>query len=69
LPYKSQIMNITESRWLNRSYAEQQEALDVIEEKILLYRKIHDDTDRWIPLGEGGAMGEAVTTVPLDALP
>jgi serine/threonine-protein kinase PpkA len=69
LPYKSQVMHITESRWLKRSYAEQQEVLDAIEEKIELYRQVHDDTDRWIPLQVGGSMGEAVTTVPLDLLP
>jgi len=69
LPYKSQVMNITESRWLSRSYAEQQEVLDAIEEKIELYRQIHDDTDRWISLQARGNMGEAVTTVPLDLLP
>jgi serine/threonine-protein kinase PpkA len=69
LPYKSQVMNITEDRWLKRSYAEQQEVLDAIGEKIVLYREIHDDTDRWISLDEGQAMGDAVTTMPLDALP
>jgi serine/threonine-protein kinase PpkA len=69
LPYTSQIMNLTESRWLARSYAEQQEVLDVIEEKIRLYRRIHDDTDRWIALTPKGQAGESVTTVPLDALP
>jgi serine/threonine-protein kinase PpkA len=69
LPYKSQVMNITESRWLQRSYAEQQEVLDAIEEKILLYRDIHDDADRWISLNEERSLSEAVTTIPLDALP
>jgi serine/threonine-protein kinase PpkA len=69
LPYKSQVMNITESRWLQRSYAEQQEVLDAIEEKILLYREIHDDADRWISLDEERSLSEAVTTIPLDALP
>ncbi|MCF8002681.1 MAG: VWA domain-containing protein [Chromatiaceae bacterium] len=69
LPYTSQVMNLTESRWLSRSYAQQQEVLDVIEEKILLYRRIHDDTDRWIDLSGRATKGEAVTTMPLDALP
>ena len=50
LPYTSQIMNLTEARWLSRSYAEQQEVLDAIEEKIRLYRRIHDETDRWVTL-------------------
>ena len=69
LPYTSQIMNLTESRWLSRTYAEQQEVLDAIEEKIRLYRRIHDDTDRWIDLSGRDSKGESVTTIPLDALP
>jgi serine/threonine-protein kinase PpkA len=69
LPYTSQIMNLTESRWLSRSYAEQQEVLDAVEEKIRLYRRIHDDTDRWIDLSGRDSKGESVTTIPLDALP
>jgi serine/threonine-protein kinase PpkA len=69
LPYTSQIMNLTEARWLSRSYAQQQEVLDAIEEKIRLYRRIHDDTDRWVDLGGRATKGESVTTIPLDALP
>ena len=69
LPYTSQIMNLTEARWLARSYAEQQEVLDAIEEKIRLYRRIHDDADRWIDLSGRESKGESVTTIPLDALP
>jgi serine/threonine-protein kinase PpkA len=69
LPYTSQIMNLTEARWLSRSYAEQQEVLDAIEEKIRLYRRIHDETDRWVTLSPEAPKGETVTTVPLDALP
>ncbi len=69
LPYTSQIMNLTEARWLSRSFAEQQEVLDAIEEKIRLYRRIHDETDRWIALSPDAPKGESVTTVPLDALP
>ena len=69
LPYTSQVMNLTQKIWVERSYAEQQEVLDVVEEKIALYRKIHDDTDRWISLNPQAPPGESVTTVPLDALP
>jgi serine/threonine-protein kinase PpkA len=69
LPYTSQIMNLTDARWLGLSYAQQQEVLDVIEEKIRLYERIHDDTDRWIDLDAGASKGEAVSTLPLDALP
>ncbi|AFL75293.1 vWA domain-containing protein [Thiocystis violascens] len=69
LPYTSQVMNLTEARWLSRSFAEQQEVLDAIEEKIRLYRRIHDETDRWITLAPTVPKGESVTTVPLDVLP
>ncbi|WP_304299642.1 vWA domain-containing protein [Chromatium okenii] len=69
LPYTSQVMNLTETRWLARSYAEQQEVLDAIEEKIRLYRRIHDETARWISLAPDAPKSESVTTVPLDALP
>jgi serine/threonine-protein kinase PpkA len=69
LPYTSQIMNLTDARWLGLSYAQQQEVLDVIEEKIRLYERIHDDTDRWIDLDGRASKGEAVSTLPLDALP
>jgi serine/threonine-protein kinase PpkA len=69
LPYTSQIMNLTEARWLSKSYAEQQELLDAIEEKIRIYRGIHDETDRWIALAPDAPKGDTVTTVPLDALP
>ncbi len=69
LPYASQIMNITETDWLESGFAEQQEVLDTIEGKMLLYRQIHDNTDRWVPLDETQTKGEAVTTIPLDALP
>jgi serine/threonine-protein kinase PpkA len=62
-------MNLSEARWLARSFAEQQEVLDAIEEKIRLYRRIHDDADRWIDLSGRDSKGESVTTIPLDALP
>ena len=69
LPYTSQVMNLTEEQWLSRTYAQQIEVLDVIEEKIRLYSNIHDDSDRWIPLDPERPLGEAVTTIPLDAMP
>jgi serine/threonine-protein kinase PpkA len=62
-------MNITEARWLRKSHSQQQEVLDAIEEKIVLYQKIHDDTDRWNRLDGRVAKGDAVTTIPLEALP
>ena len=69
LPYRSPIMNITEARWLRKSHSQQQEVLDAIEEKIVLYQKIHDDTDRWNRLDVRVNKGDAVTTIPLEALP
>ena len=62
-------MKLTEADWVNRNYAWQQEKLDAIEEKILLYKEIHDDTDRWVDLDQTHSKGEMVTTIPLDVLP
>lgn len=51
------------------SIGEEQEFIDEINAKIKLYRKYHDDVDRWIQLSSNPASGDAVYPVPLDALP
>jgi serine/threonine-protein kinase PpkA len=62
-------MQITEDDWLSWSISQQREFLDEVEEKIVLYRELHDDTDRWVALDEGRVQGDAVTSIPLDVLP
>jgi serine/threonine-protein kinase PpkA len=69
LPYRSKIMQITEDDWLSWSISQQREFLDEVEEKIVLYRELHDDTDRWVALDEGRVQGDADTSIPLDVLP
>ena len=69
LPYKSKIMEITEDDWLQWSFSQQREFLDELEEKLILYQKFHDDTDRWITLGGDRNPGDAVCSIPVDALP
>jgi serine/threonine-protein kinase PpkA len=69
LPKRSPLMNITRDDWASLGVSRQREVLDVIQEKILLYQLIHDDTDRWVALGSGRIKGDAVTTIQLDDLP
>jgi serine/threonine-protein kinase PpkA len=69
LPYNSKIMELTEDYWLSMGPAWQWEFLDEIEEKIRVYQKFHDDTDRWIMLDGGRVPGDAVSSIPVDLLP
>lgn len=69
LPYKSKIMNVDQDLWLSWGIGQQQQFLDEIEAKIRLYRKYHDDTDRWKRLARGASSGDAIYPVPLEALP
>lgn len=69
LPYKSKIMEITEDDWLEWSFTQQREFLDEIGEKMILYQKFHDDTDRWVTLDTGRVKGDAVCSIPVDILP
>ena len=69
LPYQSKIMGIDPDSWTRMSVGEQQTLIDEITSKIALYQRFHDDVDRWVPLSEGGAAGDAVYPVPIDSLP
>lgn len=69
LPYQSKIMGIDPDSWTRMSVGEQQALIDEITSKIALYQRFHDDVDRWVPLTEGGAAGDAVYPVPIDSLP
>jgi len=69
LPYNSKIMEITEDDWLAWGPAQQREFLDEIDEKIRIYQKFHDDTDRWVMLDRGRVPGDAVCSIPVDLLP
>ncbi len=68
LPYKSQIMNLTEERWIAMSGREQDELIYSLEAKIRLYAEYHNDTENWISFGATDP-GEALYRVPLTSLP
>jgi serine/threonine-protein kinase PpkA len=69
LPYKSKVMAMTQDLWKSWSIGEQQVFLDEVAAKLRLYRRIHDDVDRWVVLDGTRDPGDSVYPVPLDALP
>lgn len=68
LPYKSQVMNLTEAHWLAMSAREQDELVYSLEAKMRLYREYHNDTGNWMRFGQSDP-AEAVYRVPLTSLP
>ncbi|WP_165175496.1 vWA domain-containing protein [Desulfovibrio sp. ZJ369] len=68
LPYKSQVMNLTEARWIAMSAREQDELIYSLEAKMRLYAEYHNDTDNWVSFGAADP-AEALYRVPLSSLP
>ena len=68
LPYRSRIMEITESRWENMG-TERRRIIDDLRSRFLLYERWHDDPGIWVPLYEGAPDGEYVYAMPFEALP
>jgi serine/threonine-protein kinase PpkA len=69
LPYKSQLMDLSNSKWAAMSTDEQDEFLKVVEAKMSLYGSIHDTPDKWIQLHPGDAPDEFVYPLALESLP
>ena len=68
LPYRSEIMDITESRWANSSTL-QREVLDRLRARLVLYERWHDDPANWTRLADDAPDGEWVFAMPFSALP
>lgn len=68
LPYKSQVMHLTEERWLAMSAREQDELIYALEAKLRLYAEYHNDADNWASFGIADP-AEALYRVPLTSLP
>jgi hypothetical protein len=70
LPYRSEIMEITESRWAN-SGTLQGEVLDRLRARLLLYERWHDNPENWTDLtpDEPSDDSETVFAMPFSALP
>lgn len=69
LPYKSQLTDMTEQRWISMQASEQRELLDRLESKLNEYAQFNGDTSRWKPLDDRQGSGEEVMQIPLDSLP
>lgn len=68
LPYRSNIMRLTEKDWYRMSVGEQQAVVDDLKSKIRAYQQYHDDVDNWISFGAADP-GDSVYRVPLSMMP
>jgi hypothetical protein len=69
LPYRSQVMELTERGWLELQSGGQRELLNALEAKLRLYEEYAATPSLWTQLGSGNQPGAAVFAVPLDQLP
>lgn len=69
LPYKSDIMNISEQDWLAMGAIAQRTVLNHVESRLRLYQEYQAHPDLWVQLSGSNDPGEAVYPVPLEALP
>ncbi|MDI2090189.1 vWA domain-containing protein [Commensalibacter oyaizuii] len=69
LPYKSDIMNISEKDWLAMGAIAQRTVLNNVESRLRLYQEYQAHPDLWVQLSGSKDPGEAVFPVPLEALP
>lgn len=69
LPYQSQIMEITEDRWVTMGASERQTVLNTLDSKLRLYDAFYRQPELWVNLDRARAPGEAMYPVPLSALP
>ena len=69
LPYRSQIMDITEDDWLQMGPINQRVVLNDVESRLRLYEEFQTQTDLWKDVTHSGLPGEALFPVPIEALP
>ncbi len=69
LPYKSQIMSMSNELWSSWSLDQQEEFLNQVDAKIKLYVAIHDEPKGWIALHKGDDPDDHVYPLSLTALP
>lgn len=68
LPYRSDIMRLTEEDWYRMSVGEQQALIDDLKLKLKRYRQYHDDVANWTSFGAADP-GDSVYRVPLSMMP
>lgn len=69
LPYRSQILNVTQEDWLAMGSIAQREILNGIERRLLLFESFQEQSALWHDIAQSGQPGEAVYPVPIEALP
>jgi hypothetical protein len=69
LPYKSEILEVTEEDWLAGGSIYQRTILNNVQRRLQLYQSFIAQTDLWIDITHSGRPGEAVYPVPIEALP
>jgi serine/threonine-protein kinase PpkA len=69
LPYRSDIMNVSQDDWLAMGGIKQADILSGIEAKIRLYQEFQSQSDLWVNLAGADHPGEAAFPVPIEALP
>lgn len=69
LPYQSELLQISQDEWMQKSFIEQAELLNGIDAKLELYRSYNADVGHWFPFGASRNPGESVYRVPIEALP
>lgn len=69
LPYKSQIMDITQEDWIAKGAPARREVVNALEAKLSLYEEYNRQPSLWVGFDGGRNPGEAMYPVPLDDLP
>ena len=69
LPYKSDVMNISETDWLAMGAIAQRTVLNNVESRLRLYQEYASHPDLWVELSGSHDPGEAMYPVPIEALP
>jgi len=68
LPYRSNIMRVTEEDWYRLSVGEQQAIINSLKSKIRRYTQIHNDVANWVTFG-AAEPEDAVYRIPLSLMP
>ena len=69
LPYKSQIMGITEQDWVAKGPSGRETLLSTLRGKLKAYEKMEGDSSAWHKLADESDTTDAVALIPLDLLP
>lgn len=69
LPYKSQIMGITEQDWVAKGSSGRETLLSTLRGKLKAYEKMEGESSAWHKLADESDTTDAVALIPLDLLP